>query len=158
MEAFFKENRAGFDDQKPGSRVWQGIRQSLFKPNPIHLLWRVAAVFFFLTSLYLFNEISSYSYTSIESDKTRSSFVKIESYYIDQIQMREAWLDETDRQSTLDLRGEYDRLQAMYEVLKMEWERNPSAGIQDALTLNLIVRLDLLNKQAEAGLRRLSWN
>lgn len=158
MEEFFKENRGAFDDQKPGSHIWPEIRQALFKQKPVHVLWKAAAVLFFLTSVFLFNEVSSGSTMRIESDKTRSSFVKIENYYTDQIQLRESWLEESNGYTALDLRGEYARLLAMYEVLRMEWEKNPTVEIQDALTLNLIVRLDLLNKQTDAGRRNLSWN
>jgi hypothetical protein len=35
----------------------------------------------------------------------------------------------------------------MYQVLKLEMEKRPSADVKDALVLNLLVRIDLLNQQ-----------
>ena len=42
------------------------------------------------------------------------------------------------------------RLDAMYEVLKQELKKNPSKELKDALTLNLLIRIDLLNNQLQA--------
>jgi hypothetical protein len=43
------------------------------------------------------------------------------------------------------------KLDAMYEVLKEELKKNPSnEDVKDALTLNLLIRIDLLNEQLRA--------
>ena len=52
---------------------------------------------------------------------------------------------ETDEAYIVDLQ----RLDAMYEVLKEELSRNPSKEVKDALTLNLLIRIDLLNNQLQ---------
>ncbi|MDX1628888.1 MAG: hypothetical protein R3345_09335, partial [Fulvivirga sp.] len=50
-----------------------------------------------------------------------------------------------NREYELDLQ----KLDAMYEVLKEEFDKNPSKAVVDALILNLLVRIDILNKQLE---------
>ena len=39
------------------------------------------------------------------------------------------------------------KLEAMYLVLKDEMKRRPSQDVRDALVLNLLVRIDLINQQ-----------
>jgi hypothetical protein len=39
------------------------------------------------------------------------------------------------------------KLEAMYQVLKTEMRQRPSQDVKDALVLNLLVRIDLLNQQ-----------
>ena len=39
------------------------------------------------------------------------------------------------------------KLEAMYLVLKDEMKRKPSQDVRDALVLNLLVRIDLINQQ-----------
>ena len=157
MEEFFRENRQAFDLEEPGQHVWEKIRRSIVKPKSVVIIWKAAAVFFFMTTAYLFMESTTVSATNQQLESNRNSFTKVENYYTEQISLREGWLNESNQPGLIDLRGEYDRLLAMYEVLKMEWEKHPSAEIQDAMTLNLIVRLDLLNKQMDGGRRQLFW-
>ena len=57
----------------------------------------------------------------------------------------QSYADETE----LDYGYEQDlqNLDAMYEVLKDELKTNPSKKVVDALLLNLVVRIDILNKE-----------
>jgi hypothetical protein len=42
---------------------------------------------------------------------------------------------------------DFQQLEAMYLVLKEEMHTHPSQKVKDALVLNLLVRIDLLNQQ-----------
>jgi hypothetical protein len=42
---------------------------------------------------------------------------------------------------------DFQQLEAMYMVLKEEMKTTPSQKVKDALVLNLLVRIDLLNQQ-----------
>lgn len=42
---------------------------------------------------------------------------------------------------------DFQQLEAMYLVLKEEMKVRPSQKVKDALVLNLLVRIDLLNQQ-----------
>jgi len=87
--------------------------------------------------------------TKPEGLQAEVAFEQTETYYTEQIKLRENWLEESPVSTTVDLTSEYDRLMAMYQVLKIQWEQHPTPEIRDALTLNLIVRLDLLTKQVD---------
>ncbi|HEX5171206.1 MAG TPA: hypothetical protein VFW11_18645, partial [Cyclobacteriaceae bacterium] len=43
--------------------------------------------------------------------------------------------------------NDFRQLEAMYLVLKEEMKIRPSKKVKDALVLNLLVRIDLLNQQ-----------
>ena len=42
---------------------------------------------------------------------------------------------------------DYQKLDAMYQVLKEEMKLHPSKKVKDALILNFLIRIDLLNQQ-----------
>ena len=42
---------------------------------------------------------------------------------------------------------DFQKLDAMYQVLREEMKNHPSEKVKDALVLNLLVRIDLLNQQ-----------
>jgi hypothetical protein len=42
---------------------------------------------------------------------------------------------------------DFEQLEAMYMVLREEMKTRPSEKVKDALVLNLLVRIDLLNQQ-----------
>ena len=43
----------------------------------------------------------------------------------------------------------FQQLDAMYMVLKEEMKNHPSAKVREALVLNLLIQIDLLNKQLD---------
>jgi hypothetical protein len=67
---------------------------------------------------------------------------------VEQIAMKESLID--DFRQTEGLNGftmDFKQLEAMYSVLKEEMKVRPSQKVKDALILNLLVRIDLLNQQ-----------
>ena len=42
---------------------------------------------------------------------------------------------------------DFQKLDAMYQVLREEMKNHPSEKVKDALVLNLLIRIDLLNQQ-----------
>ncbi|MFN9500145.1 MAG: hypothetical protein ACK57K_02365, partial [Chryseotalea sp.] len=51
-----------------------------------------------------------------------------------------------------DLNGftsDFQQLEAMYAVLQEEFQNRPSEKVKDAMILNLLVRINLLNKQLQ---------
>jgi hypothetical protein len=44
---------------------------------------------------------------------------------------------------------DFRQLEAMYAVLNDEMHQRPSRKVKDAMILNLLIRIDLLNKQLE---------
>ena len=155
LEKFVENNRQAFDTEQPSKRVWNGVSQSLIMSklgNKTHWLWKAASIVFFLTSSYL--------YFQIESDATNQSikpvavvdeeFEATEDYYVSLIsEKRDQIYDFSSNE--IEANGLYEvdieQLEAMYEVLKTQYNEIPSKELQEAMTLNLIVRIDLLNQQ-----------
>ena len=151
LEDFVHKNREGFDDREPSPRIWRGIEASLGltrKPwvNSL-ILWRAAALFFMAFSLYL---LIPKGETKADNTLALKEFTDVEAFYIQQISNKEDLIHEF--QSADGLNGfthNFQQLEAMYLVLKEEMKTRPSQKVKDALVLNLLVRIDLLNKQLQ---------
>jgi len=151
IEKFIIENRQDFNSDRPGKDVWRNIESSLGWQEKvgISILWKAAAVFFFaLSSFLLFERQGSSEYPqqiAIDQD-----FSVIEQFYVSQINDMK---DEIDILLTSDIDvddnfKEYlGKLDAMYLVLKDNFSQNPSREVIDALVLNLIMKIDLLNEK-----------
>ena len=151
IEKFIIENRQEFNSDRPGKDVWRNIESSLGWRGKvgISILWKAAAVFFFAVSLFLLIERQGKSefpqQITIDQD-----FSVIEQFYISQINEMK---DEIDILLTSDIdvddnfKEDLGKLDAMYLVLKDNLSQNPSRGVIDALVLNLIMKIDLLNEK-----------
>jgi hypothetical protein len=156
MEDFIRNNREAFDDKEPSGKVWSSIEGSLkmtAKPWYNSLtLWRAAAVVFMVLSVYLLipekeasrqNEIASG-----QNEKALKEFIDVESFYVTQISEKVEVIDGFERNEGLNgFTRDFQQLEAMYLVLKEEMKTRPSQKVKDALVLNLLVQIDLLNQQ-----------
>lgn len=148
MEDFIRDNRKAFDDKEPSERVWAAIERNLFSNNSLWnslTLWRAAAVLFLALSIYLLipkNKIGANAVALRE-------FNDVESFYIKEISNKVRLIDEIQK-GDIGLNGftqDFQQLEAMYFVLKEEMKNDPSQKVKDALVLNLLIRIDLLNQQ-----------
>ncbi len=149
IEKFIIENRKDFDSESPAKDAWRNIESNMGwgKSVGISILWKAAAVFFFALSSFLLFERggSSDSPQRIAIDE---DFSVTEQFYISQINEMK---DEIDLllASDIDVDGSFKedlgKLDAMYLVLKDNLSQNPTKGVIDALVLNLIMKIDLLN-------------
>jgi len=156
FEKFVDENRDEFDNEIPKERVWKRIKRKLDE-NPGSLLsiflWKAAAVIFFgLSSFLLFQ---NYMQGQRSKDRlaeialARDEFSEVEDYYISLISNKEQELDDFENSGESDYRTDLGNLDAIYQVLKEEMEKDPSKEVIDALILNLISRIDILNREVE---------
>jgi len=155
LETFVKANRQEFDQGIPGDHVWVDIDQRIMQEiKPWYQqevwLWRAASVILLMVSLFLYQNNQKPIQHQIASNN--HEFDQVEGYYASMISEKRSQIDsfqegkvETDEAYVVDLQ----RLDAMYEVLKEELGRNPSKEVKDALTLNLLIRIDLLNNQLQ---------
>jgi hypothetical protein len=154
LEKFITENREDFDAQIPSENVWKKIETAL--PNSSRYIfwngvtfWRAAALVFFGLSAYLLIT-KNYSRPNKQEMAEIQGFNDLEIYYSSQISEK---MDMVHRyQSTTGLTEDeitqnLKKLEAMYLVLKDEMKRRPSQDVRDALVLNLLVRIDLINQQ-----------
>lgn len=151
LEKFVTENRASFDVREPSERSWKVIQQNLFGQaswwNSV-TVWRAAAVLFFALSAFL--GITRYQSHQQQQVALRE-FKDVEDFYVRQISEKVNLIHEY-RGAENGLNGfthDFQQLEAMYQVLREEMRVRPSQKVKDALVLNLLVRIDLLNRQLQ---------
>ncbi len=155
LEDFIKKNRQEFDEKTPKDHIWKSIDQRILSTTkPWYRqevwLWRAASVVLLMLSLFLYqNNEKPVQPLAVTS---HHEFDQVEGYYASMISEKRNQIDdfreekiEVDQAYIVDLQ----RLDAMYEVLKEELSKNPSKEVKDALTLNLLIRIDLLNNQLQ---------
>jgi hypothetical protein len=151
LEEFIHQNRAGFDDKEPSKKVWHNIRKAMgFEERNLWnsvALWRAAAVIFMVLSGYL---LIPGSKTRLQTaDAGTNDFKDVEAFYVRQISEKVGMIDEFQKSEGLNgYTQDFQRLEAMYMVLKeeMKSDPNPSRKVQDGMVLNLLVRIVLLNQ------------
>jgi hypothetical protein len=150
LEDFIRSNRNEFDDKEPPEGAWENIRKTLpGSSSPWYdnlMLWRAAAVIFMVLSLYLL--IPKSTQTTDSSKLAVTEFNDVEAFYTMEISEKVALIEEISGPETNDeLTQDFQQLEAMYNVLKEEWKARPSKKVKEALVLNLLVRINLLNQQ-----------
>ena len=149
FEKFIMENREGFEDASPSDELWNKIDNDLNKKkNNFQVLWKVAAVLFLVSTIYL---IADRGDTSIEQPIMSQEFVQAEDYYVSLINERKRQIKEqlTPEQEQKFLQ-DIDQLDSMYADLKSTYLTNASnERVVDAMINNLQLRVDILNKQLE---------
>ena len=147
LEKFIKNNREAFDDREPSNNIWDNISRQLPSGNQAAKWWRVAAIIFFCTTGVM--AFQNYYYSP---GLASGELSELETYYFTQIDYKKSLLNDMQHQNINvdNADAELEKLHAMYMVLKDEWKRKPSREVLEALTLNLLIRLDLLNRQLES--------
>ncbi|MDH5604275.1 MAG: hypothetical protein OEY51_10055 [Cyclobacteriaceae bacterium] len=150
LERFVLENRGEFDVEKPSSKGWENIQQRLPKtPATYSYLWKVASILFF--GLSVFFALDKYGPSFQENTTARKDeFKKVELYYMQELDQKMTLIKNVSGKNfMLNPGSEQDlqKLDAMYLVLKEEFQANPSSRVMDALLLNLLIRVDILNNE-----------
>ena len=151
LKNFIDKNRAAFDDQEPPEKIWNTIEPSLPGMRQKSMwnslsLWRAAAVLFLGLSVYFF--ISRTPAHRKEKALAQVEFMDLEVFYSSQIAEKVALINDIDAAGERDpYTQDFQKLDAMYQVLREEMKNRPSEKVKDALVLNLLVRIDLLNQQ-----------
>jgi len=148
LENFIRQNKAGFDDKEPSGNVWTTISNGLFGNASLLnslTVWRAAAVLLLGLCIYL-----SIPKFVERQNKTLAlnEFKDIETFYVRQISEKVDQIEEYKGACGLNgFTSDFQQLEAMYQVLKEEMKIRPSQKVKDALVLNLLIRIDLLNQQ-----------
>jgi hypothetical protein len=160
LEDFIRKNREKFDDREPRADGWKHIRASMKFQSPSLwnsvVIWRAAAILFMVTTGYFL--VSTTMTRRIDSkqqlasnkkaDVTLDEFHDVEAFYVEQISEKVRLIDNFKRADGLNgFTHDFHQLEAMYDVLKEQMKSNPTDKVKDALVLNLLVRIDLLNQQ-----------
>lgn len=153
LEKFVSENRESFDTETPNDRVWKRIMRDLSR-KPANstgfLIWKAAAIIFFGLSVFLLlKDVNFTSEEQVQTASITSEFEETEMYYTSLISIKEQELDNYAPKADFEYMAQLGNLNAIYQVLRAELEENPSKPVIDALILNLISRVDILNRELE---------
>lgn len=154
LKEFVKKNREGFDAQTPPESAWHKIETSLPRVTKLVFInslsfWRAAAIILLGLSSYLFFDKSNVK-PEKQDVAALQGFNDLESYYSLQIKEKMTLVNRFQSQTGLtedDVTQNLKKLEAMYLVLKEEMKNRPTQDVRDALVLNLLVRIDLINQQ-----------
>jgi hypothetical protein len=111
--------------------------------------WRAAAIVLLGLSAYLLIT-RNYSKSNKQEIAEAQGFSDLEKYYSTQISEKMEMVHRYQSSTGLtedEITQNLKKLEAMYLVLKDEMKRRPSQDVRDALVLNLLVRIDLINQQ-----------
>ena len=151
LKDFIGQNREGFDDKAPSAKVWSNIEPTLPKMKQVSLwnsviVWRAAALAFLCLSVYILVIRPNPNSSALASQQ--KDFIDLESFYSNQIAEKVELINDFDSGDGNDqFTQDFQKLDAMYQVLREEMKIRPSDKVKDALVLNLLVRIDLLNQQ-----------
>jgi len=152
LKNFIDKNRSAFDDREPSEKIWNAIEPALAGMRQRSMwnsvsLWRAAAVLFLGLSVYFFMTRTT-PVQGKERALAQGEFIDLESFYSSQIAEKVALINDIDATGeSAPYTQDFQKLDAMYQVLREEMKNRPSEKVKDALVLNLLVRIDLLNQQ-----------
>ncbi|HTF21035.1 MAG TPA: hypothetical protein VK658_23330 [Chryseolinea sp.] len=156
LEDFIRKNRRSFDDRELPRDAWTNIRANLAFQTPSLwnsvAIWRAAAILFMVTTGYFLVSMTltrqGHAKEQLASAVTLDEFRDVEQFYTEQISEKVKLISNFKRADGLNgFTHDFHQLEAMYNVLNEQMKSNPSEKVKDALVLNLLVRIDLLNQQ-----------
>ncbi len=155
LKDFIKNNRAAFDS-KEAPDVWNTIEANIRSKQKWYntvSFWRAAAIILFgVSSFMLANSLLTKNTARKESLSVQKEFGDLESFYSSQISEKMDLVQRFQNQTGQtedDITQNIQKLEAMYQVLKDEMKKRPTQDVKDAMVLNLLVRIDLLNQQLD---------
>lgn len=153
LKHFLDAHRDTLDSRIPSERVWKRIQRSLFAAPTVSLwnsvvVWRAAAVLMFALAIYQFS-LSGLNERRNTDLAAQQEFKDVESYYSAQIVQKVTLIRKDAGFENDSFTQELEKLEAMYAVLMEEMKKHPSQKVKDALVLNMLVRIDLLNQQIQ---------
>lgn len=153
LRNFVEKHRDAFDDKEPPKGLWKKIESALPQGKHVSLwasvgMWRAAAILFMGLSVYLLLSNPERESATVASREIQGEFKAVESFYSAEIEKKVKLINDFDGLFEKDqFSQDLAKLDAMYQVLSDEMKASPSQKVKDALILNMLVRIDLLNQQ-----------
>ncbi len=153
LEKFVQNHREQFDDDFHSKKVWNRISTEMSPPSESkkHIWWKVAAVFFLMSTLALMWDKLQAPTSSLEASAHYEEFKLAEDYYVNLIAERRQQLEQLNGEDlTREFLQDLDQLDQLYEDLGDRFEgAGDDRKIIDAMINNLQLRLEILNRQIE---------
>ncbi len=144
------------DSQIPSENSWQKIIEQALPAASRQIFWNSITFWRALLQVILFG-LSSYlliskSYYRPNRQEVAEiqGFNDLETYYSAQINEKMDLVHRYQSATGLtedEITQNLKKLEAMYLVLKDQMKQKPTQDVRDALVLNLLVRIDLINQQ-----------
>jgi hypothetical protein len=151
LEDFIHQNREAFDDRVPSRNVWIKIQRKLGFNRSTQMLWnsivmwRAAAILLMGLSIYLLMQRAP---ELKQRDLALNEFTDVEKFYVAQISEKTELIEAFRKSEGMNgFTNDFKQLEAMYMVLREQLKSQPTQKVKDALVLNLLVRIDLLNQE-----------
>ncbi len=162
LEEFIKANQEAWNEgPEPTDALWNKIEAKLEPETKIKKLpnrnwyWSAAAVLFMALSAYLLLERVQLQSSSKEVAEVfqDAQLEQAEAYFSNQISQKRIQLAsmlQDDPQLAAELLSELDMLDSAYQSLKVKLPAAANKNsVLDAMSQNLMLRIDLLNKQLD---------
>ena len=154
LEEFVRDHRSDFDDKTPAPETWRRISQAILGARSIShwnsvSLWRAAAIVLMTVSIFLVIERQLPVREMKSALVNPQDFKDIESFYAAQISEKVALISDEGLFADDSFTQDLQKLEVMYTVISEEMKKHPSEKVKDALVLNMLVRIDLLNQQIQ---------
>src|SRR5690606_14745313 len=152
LAEFIQANREAFDDKEPDKNGWNVIASTLPASGKLKFwnsvaVWRAAAMLFMALSVYLLVPKDTVNKND-SATMAMKEFNDVDAYYNQEIYQKVKLIEEISTiESTNTFTQDFKQLESMYYVLKEEMKTSPSEKVKDALVLNFLVRINLLNQQ-----------
>lgn len=161
LEEFIKNHKEAFDDREPSDQLWVSIEKELENDTRKVVpawpwVWKVAAVFFFVTSAWLVaDKLLRHGGPLGEEELAMTDeyrdFVEADRYYTTLISQKKQEIEDF-RLANSNLEEEFlndvDKLDSMYIELKNELKTfQYNEKLMDAVIRNLQLRVEILNQQ-----------
>ena len=164
LEKFIIDHRSEFDHDDPPQEIWERIsrevkavenKEKIRGLNTFGWVWKVAAVVFFVMTVYLsvdkFSQLESNSLV-VSNDSGFDEFLNAEQYYngiieVKQQELNKALPKETDL--NFDFNKDVAELDSMYLLLKEDFKFNNDEHVIDAMIFNLRLRIEILDRQLQ---------
>lgn len=158
LEKYIKNHRAEFDSEVPDADVWQGINQAIVQKDskarrlkPL-VIWRAAAVILLLVCIALLAEKLQPDHARQTATVAMSARMnEAENFYSTMIHQKSSAVKLKAKKYHLEgsFLEDLDRLDSAYQVLKNDLSVGNEENVEDAMVLNLQLRMEILNRQLD---------
>lgn len=150
LKSFISRHRELFDAREPGTHLEERVLRKLQPLRWWHSagVWRAAAGLLLLLSTYLWMSRPVPFSPAHASNRLQQELQLSEEYYNELMAGKLMLIKNFENAYRHDqISQDVQRLEAMYAVLKEEMLVRPTEKVRDALILNMIVRVGLLDQQ-----------
>lgn len=151
LEKYIRSHRPAFEEEEPSGEVWLRIRERGGIRKNRNVYWKVAAVFFLISTLYLVvdKKINTDATGNSVGVTDMSEFNEVEAYYTGLIAQKKAEISQfDDSELKRSFFAEIDRLDVLYNELKITYKnQNTTDLLTDAMISNLKLRIRILDEQ-----------